>query len=131
LEAAVVVLIDTDVLVDYLRDYLPAIRFIEAFTDAIAVSVITLAELYVVAAHGEEEHAIELLVGVCTVFDVDREIARRAGALRRKYLGSHSVELPDALIAATSELRSARLVTLNRRHYPMLADVLVPYRKRE
>ena len=125
------VLIDTDVLVDYLRDYLPAIRFIEAITDAIAVSVITLAELYIVAAHGEEEHAIELLVGVCTVFDVDREIARRAGALRRKYLGSHSVELPDALIAATSELRSARLVTLNRRHYPMLADVLVPYRKRE
>ncbi len=83
------------------------------------------------ARFGEEEHAIELLVGVCTVFDVDREIARRAGALRRKYLGSHSVELPDALIAATSELRSARLVTLNRRHYPMLADVLVPYRKRE
>ncbi len=95
------VLIDTDVLVDYLRDYLPAIRFIEAITDAIAVSVITLAELYVVAAHGEEEHAIELLVGVCTVFDVDREIARRAGALRRKYLGSHSVELCSGSLPQT------------------------------
>ena len=123
------VLIDTDVLVDYLRDYLPAVRFIEAITDAIGVSVITLAELYVGAAHHEEEHAIEMLVAACTVFDIDSMIARRAGVLRGKYLGSHSVELPDALIAATSELRGARLATLNRKHYPMLADVLVPYRK--
>ena len=53
------VLIDTDVLVDYLRDYLPAVRFIEAIPHAIGVSVITLAELSVGAAHHEEEHALE------------------------------------------------------------------------
>lgn len=35
----------------------------------------------------------------------------------------------DVLIAASAELSGARLVTLNRKHFPMLPDVLVPYAK--
>jgi len=123
------VLIDTDVWIDHLRSFAPAVRFVEAITDTIGMSVITFAELYVGAADHHEEHAIEMLASVCTLIDIDHEIGRRAGVLRRKYLRSHAVELPDALIAATSELRGAPLVTLNRKHYPMLTNVLVPYRK--
>jgi predicted nucleic acid-binding protein len=37
--------------------------------------------------------------------------------------------LIDALIAATAEQENARLVTLNRKHFPMLSDVLVPSQK--
>jgi predicted nucleic acid-binding protein len=123
-------LIDTDVWVDHLRSFAPAVHFVEGITDTIAMSVITFAELCAGAANHHEEHAIEMLASICTLFDIDHEIARRAGALRRGYLRSHAVQLPDALIAATSQLRGARLVTLNRKHYPMLPDVLVPYRKR-
>jgi predicted nucleic acid-binding protein len=36
--------------------------------------------------------------------------------------------LLDALIAATAKLHGVRLVTRNVRHFPMLDDVLVPYR---
>ncbi len=35
----------------------------------------------------------------------------------------------DALIAASAEAAGATLLTLNRRHFPMLAEVLVPYAK--
>jgi predicted nucleic acid-binding protein len=35
--------------------------------------------------------------------------------------------LADALIAASAEAAGATLVTLNRRHFPMLAEVLAPY----
>jgi predicted nucleic acid-binding protein len=35
-----------------------------------------------------------------------------------------------ALIAATAEARQARLVTLNQKHFPMLADVIIPYQKK-
>ncbi|MFN5219653.1 MAG: hypothetical protein ACK5FE_01870 [Cyanobacteriota bacterium] len=42
---------------------------------------------------------------------------------------SHGTGLADALIAASAEAAGATLVTLNRRHFPMLADVLVPYAK--
>jgi predicted nucleic acid-binding protein len=37
--------------------------------------------------------------------------------------------LADALIAATAESRQASLVTLNSKHFPMLANVVVPYQK--
>ncbi len=33
------------------------------------------------------------------------------------------------LISATAELQNARLVTLNVNYFPMLTNVLVPYRK--
>jgi predicted nucleic acid-binding protein len=42
---------------------------------------------------------------------------------------SHNVGLADALIAATAESRQAALVTLNIKHFPMLANVVVPYQK--
>lgn len=37
------------------------------------------------------------------------------------------VGLADALIAACAEVVDARLVTHDRKHFPMLAEVLVPY----
>ncbi|MGH6898345.1 MAG: hypothetical protein ACREJ5_17635 [Geminicoccaceae bacterium] len=33
----------------------------------------------------------------------------------------------DALIAATAQVHGVRLITRNARHFPMLADLLVPY----
>ena len=48
---------------------------------------------------------------------------------RREYGKSHGVGLADALIAATAEVVGAQLVTLNKKHFPMLDDVYVPYTK--
>jgi hypothetical protein len=37
--------------------------------------------------------------------------------------------LADALIDATATQHQVALSTLNRKHFPMLQDVIVPYRK--
>jgi len=37
--------------------------------------------------------------------------------------------LADALIAATADVKQATLVTLNKKHFPMLQDISVPYHK--
>lgn len=47
------------------------------------------------------------------------EIGRRAGEYLRLYRKSHSVELGDALIAASDETNDAALWTRNHKHYPM------------
>lgn len=47
----------------------------------------------------------------------------------RQYGPSHGTGLADALIASTVAAVGATLATLNRRHFPMLNDVLVPYVK--
>jgi predicted nucleic acid-binding protein len=56
-------------------------------------------------------------------------IAKRGGLIRNQYKQSHGTGLHDALIAATAELNDATLITFNRRHFPMLNNLQVPYER--
>jgi predicted nucleic acid-binding protein len=47
-------LIDTDVLIDYLRDRAEAVSYLEGLTESLLVSVITVAELYAGVREGAE-----------------------------------------------------------------------------
>jgi predicted nucleic acid-binding protein len=123
------VLIDSDVLIDYLRGVSAARNYFRSL-DAATVSVVSVTELISEARNDEEEAAMNELFSSVQLVSVDESIAREAGRLRRQFFRSHNVGAADALIAATSILHRLQLVTLNRRHYPMLTDVLVPYRKR-
>ena len=72
---------------------------------------------------------MEQFVSAFQMVPVDDVIAAAGGLIRRDYGKSHGVGLADAIIAATAEVRKANLVTLNRKHFPMLANVIVPYQK--
>lgn len=121
-------LLDTDVLVDYLRGRTEAVAYLEARTEPLLVSAITVAELFAGVREGEERRLLEQFLSAFEIVVLTREIAREGGLYRRDYGPSHGVGLADALIAATAGLRQARLVTLNARHFPMLT-VEVPYQK--
>jgi predicted nucleic acid-binding protein len=120
-------LLDTCVLIDYLRDRPPAIDFLHRMRERASVSVITTAELYAGVRTGAEETRVDALLTRLLVLEVDLAIARLAGRFRRDYRQSHGIGIPDALIAATAEVHGARLVTRNARRFPMLDDLLVPY----
>ena len=122
-------LIDTDVLIDYLRDRAEAVSYLESLTESLLISVITMAELYAGVRKGAERTKLDEFVQAFEVVPVDREVAIEGGLYRRDYMKSHNVGLADALIAATAESRQAALVTLNSKHFPMLANVIVPYQK--
>jgi len=122
-------LIDTDVLIDYLRDHADAVAYLEAITERVLVSAITVAELYAGVREGEERTALADFVKAFEIVLVDEAIATQGGLYRRDYRKSHNVGLADAIIAASAESQNAVLVTLNKKHFPMLANVIVPYRK--
>jgi predicted nucleic acid-binding protein len=121
--------VDTDVLIDYLRDRSQAVVYLEGIDEPLAVSAITVAELYVGVREGEERRRLDAFVAAFDVLGLDRQAAVQAGLWRRQYGPSHGLGLADALIAASVAAAGATLVTLNRRHFPMLAQVLVPYSK--
>jgi predicted nucleic acid-binding protein len=121
-------LCDTCVIIDYLRDRDEAVDFMRQASGPPSVSVVTVAELLAGVRSPTEHRRIEALLGQLTVYDVDLEIARLAGHYCHQYRGSHGVEIADGLIAATARVHGARLATRNARHFPMLDDVLVPYR---
>ena len=121
-------LIDTDVLVDYLRGHRKAVKYLESLPGRLFISVVTVAELYAGVREGEERVLLEGFLRVFETVPVDHEIARKGGLYRRDFGPSHGLGLGDALIAASAEGKEARLVTLNARHFPMLEPV-VPYEK--
>jgi predicted nucleic acid-binding protein len=81
-------------------------------------SPVTVAELWH-GARPQEHKILENLFGVIQCVPIDLEIGRRAGDYLRVFAKSHSVELGDALIAATASVHGLELWTRNRRHYPM------------
>jgi hypothetical protein len=48
---------------------------------------------------------------------------------QRDFYQTHGTSLTDAMIAASANSTGAASVTLNKGHFPMLRDVVVPYRK--
>jgi hypothetical protein len=120
-------LIDTDVLIEYLRGSDQAAEFLERLEGDLLISAISVAELFSGVKGPEEMNALDQFMLAFQVVTVDERLAREAGLIRQEYHPSHGIGLADALIAATAMDRSAELVTYNRRHYPMVQEVKRPY----
>ena len=123
------VLIDTDVLIDFLRGLALAKTFIETLSNPVYISAITVAELHVGVRNGKERATLTTFLDTLEVLPLDAEIAAEGGLLRRDYGKSHGVGLNDALIAATVLKHKLQLATLNAKHYPMVKQVGMPYQK--
>lgn len=122
-------LIDTDVLIDFLRGRESARNFIAQLPERAFVSAITVAELHVGVRNGKERTVLTGFLDTLEILPLDAETAAEGGLLRRDYGPGHGVGLNDALIAATALRNKLELATLNRKHYPMIEELLVPYEK--
>lgn len=121
-------LVDTDVLVEYLRDQPRAADYLEGLAGELHVSAVTVAELFA-GAREDEEETLRTFLGTFEVQAVSEGTAELAGRYRRAWGASHGTGLADALIAATASMAGCTLVTFNERHFPMLEAVEVPYER--
>ena len=122
-------LVDTDVMVDFLRGHPKAIALVREHSARITLSSIVVAELYAGVRGDEELSKLDNLISVLDVVPVSREIARASGLYKKDYGRSHSVGLADAIVAATAEARHADLKSLNIKHYPMVKGLKPAYTK--
>ena len=122
-------LLDTDVLVDFLRGHSKAVAFVNARQDRIILSSIVVAELYAGVKGDDEQSVLETFVSLFRVVPVSAEIAKAGGLYKRDYAGSHGVGLADAILAATVEAENAEFKTLNIKHFPMLKGLRPAYTK--
>lgn len=123
------ILVDTDVLVDFLRGNSKAVAFINARSDRIVLSSIVAAELYAGVKGDAEQETLEDFLSLFRIVPVDAEIAKTGGLYKRDYGKSHGIGLADAILAATADLEDAELKTLNIKHYPMLQGLTPAYTK--
>jgi hypothetical protein len=125
----VIALIDTSVLIDYLRGRPAAAEVLERERRSAPLHASEMTRLEILAGmRRTEEVATRPLFSTIAWHPVDEEVAETAGELGRKWLPSHhTIDGADLAIAATAVLAGARLLTGNVKHFPMFPDLRAPY----
>lgn len=121
------VLLDTNVVIDFLRGLDAANSLFRALQRPPGVSAVTLTEIIAGLATRREEAAAGAFFADVNLIAIIPDIARRAGVFVRHYGASHAVDIPDALIAATAEHHGLKLATLNVKHFPMIPKLKRAY----
>jgi predicted nucleic acid-binding protein len=122
-------LIDTDVLIDYLRSEPNAVFFLENCKNKLYISTITVAELYSGIRNPKERKIISEFLSVFELISIDNDIAIQGGLIRNEFFKSYGIGLADAIIAATSIHSNCKLISLNYKHFKMFDNLIVPYQK--
>lgn len=120
-------LLDTCILIDVLRGKPDALTLFELFKRPPFISVLSVAELYQGLKNESEKEDTNALLSSTVILELTSSAAMKGGILCQKYKKSHGVGLIDALIGATAELESLTLITLNKKHFPFLKNLIVPY----
>ena len=122
-------LVDTSVLIDYLRGHGGAADVLRRERAVSPLHACEMTRVEVLAGmRPAEETATRELLSTLIWHSVDADIAEDAGALGRTWLPSHrSIDGADLVIAATALRVDAQLLTCNVKHFPMFADLEAPY----
>ena len=120
-------LLDTNILIDYIRRAPTAVAWLRSLPGAPCISVISILELHVGARSQLEEREIELVCAPLRRLSITEEIAKSGGSLMRHFGKSHGLDVPDAIISATAQHHGLKLATLNVKHYPMFPKLRRPY----
>ena len=121
------VLVDTDIIIDFLRQSDDAVAFIGSLGPKPAVSVASVAELCAGVKSRREEALIEGILRDSRVLPLTTEIACVAGQHLRHFGKSHGLDDLDALIAATAQHHDLEFATLNVKHFPMFKRLKAAY----
>jgi predicted nucleic acid-binding protein len=123
------VLVDTSVIIDYLRGHRGAERALEEARSGAPLHASEMTRLEVLAGmRTHEEGGTRAFLSVFIWHPVDTLIAERAGEMGRKWLPSHrSIDSADLAIAATVIVTGCELFTCNIKHFPMFKDLKKPY----
>jgi len=123
------ILLDSDILIDYLRGKKEGRRFILYVLENAKcfITSINIAEIY----SGKEledpnkEFIVSNFLNNFTLLTLDKEVSKLAGIIRRKY----NLPLADSFIAATALIYDLVLITRNIKHFSKIEGLklLLPY----
>ncbi len=111
------VLVDTSIFVDILRGRRASILQGKDDDTDFVISVVTYMELLQGSRNKDETAKIEKIREACRLIHLDLQISEQSLSLIRQYSLSHRLQIPDALIAATSLTLNIPLLTLNQKDF--------------
>ena len=119
------VVVDTDVLIDYLRQIEKETFFKSLLSNKklkVLIAAVSITELWKgesIKKKKEKQKVKDLLERVKVVL-AGKQISQKSGELLRKY---NHLMLADALVSATAIEKKASLATFNQKHFSLIKEV--------
>ena len=119
-------IVDTDVLIWYLRGKKSAATFIDGL-EAVSLSAVTYMELVQGMRNNRELQVLRRTLHQrrWSLLSIDATICNRAMGLVEQHFLSDSLQMADALIAATCIEHGETLATANIKHYRPIRGLLI------
>lgn len=126
------ILLDTDVMIDLLRQYSPALKWLDTLgEEEVILPGFVVMELIQGARDREEQSKIEGAVESYSVIWPSPEVCDQAFSVFASYHLSHGLGILDALIGQMAVTLGLPLYTFNQRHYEAIPglETAQPYEK--
>ena len=118
------ILLDTNILVEYYKGNEKVRAELKQIGYAtLGISVITVMELFYGARNKKELERLKKSLESLQVFHLTPTISTKALELIESYAKSHTLQIPDALIAATVLEKDMALYTLNMKDFPFIPRI--------
>ena len=105
--------LDTNIIIEILNGNRDIVDKVKAIDTELAISSITTMELYCGAANKAELNKLERFLLAFHILHLSTDISKLSTQLIKQYAKSHTLDIPDSLIAATALSKNYKLFTLN------------------
>jgi len=126
MEHQTIILCDTNIIIEVYKENQRIINILENIgQNKIAISNVTCAELLYGARNKNELQLIKKDLKKLIVYPINETISTDAVSLIEKFSLSNNLNLPDALIAATSIYYNVNLYTLNKKDFKYIDKLIL------
>ena len=116
------VILDTNILIEILKNNQVTIELVQKFNTHY-ISVISAMELYYGAFNKTELNKLKKFVELFHIININEEISDLSKKLVFDYAKSHSLDIPDSLIAATAIINNINLLSYNKKDFKFINNL--------
>lgn len=115
--------LDTNVLIEILKSNQQTIKQVENIEQKLCVSVISAMELIYGARDKLELKKLQRFLELFSVLHIDQSVSKLSLELVVQYSKSHTLDMPDSLIAATCIQHTSKLLTYNVKDFKFIPEL--------
>ena len=119
------IVLDTNILIEILKGNQETVTKVQSFENELCISAITVMELFYGAINKAEVKKLENFILLFTVIHTNENISRKAINLVKQYAKSHTLDIPDSIIASTALTLECKLFTYNTKDFKYIDNLIL------
>ena len=119
-------LLDTNILIEILKNNHETIASLEVYDkETLYISSISAMELYYGALNKKELEKLKQFITLFNIIHLSEDISIKSLELISSYAKSHSLDIPDSLIASSAIINDFKLFTYNLKDFKFIEELKI------